>query len=55
MFARSAARYSGGFSFSPYTALNRRAQQPRALVVAHRFSGERLFDSTDAFEHVVDA
>ena len=23
--------------------------------VANRFSGERLFDSTDAFEHVVDA
>ena len=30
-------------------------RKPRALVVAHRFSGERLFDSTDAFEHVVDA
>jgi hypothetical protein len=27
----------------------------RARVVAHRFSGERFFDSTDTFEHVVDA
>src|SRR5882672_9446394 len=55
MLARSEVRYSGMFSFSPYAAPDRRAQQPLALVVAHRFSSERLFDSTDTFEHVVDA